>query len=190
MWVGMEVEEKNELVQIMCVLGRRPNASLEQIAEELGKTRMTLYRHYGSRAKLIKLLILESNCMVQAVLSEAKNHGAAQENSSKNAEEVFRYAVERLVPLGSYFKFLDYLPWRFEDAEISSNCAKLLEELEQLVLPLEQSGFLRSDVPPHWNVRVFEGLLFTAWNGLNEGDIAPNMAANFVLQTFYSGVRA
>lgn len=184
----------------LVVFAKNPLATLDQVAEAAGMGRATLFRHFPGKKALMRELSLESNRRCMAALtpfvhdvdkaSEACGTRGTHEDAPPPSAPLERFAkaVEALIPLGAAFHFLTWEPWHTDDAELESNNNNYLALWGTLLEQLRTTGAIASDLPLSWVVNTLDVLLYGAWEGIYNGDIAPKQAAALTLRTFLRGV--
>lgn len=170
----------------LVVFAKNPLATLDQVAEAAGMGRATLFRHFSNKKALMRALALESNrrCM-EALTPLVRGEGEAQGDTPLQR---LTKAVEALIPLGAAFHFLTWEPWHTDDAELESNYKNYLALWSELLEQVRATGAIARDLPAVWVVNTLDVLLYGAWEGIHNGDIAPKQAAALTLRTFLHGV--
>ena len=165
----------------LVVFAKNPLATLDQVAATAGMGRATLFRHFPGKKTLMRELALEAHRRCMAALEPlARSEGPALHRLEQ--------AVEALIPLGAAFHFLTWEPWHTEDAELEANRKQYLALWSELLEAVRHTGAISSELPPVWVVATLDSLLYGAWEGIHNGDIAPRQAAALTLRTFLRGV--
>lgn len=165
----------------LVVFAKNPLATLDRVAEAAGMGRATLFRHFSGKKALMRELALESNRRCMAALTPLV-HGEAP------PLQRLTEAVQALIPLGAAFHFLTWEPWHTDDAELEGNYNNYLALWSELLEQVRAAGAIAPDLPAVWVVNTLDVLLYGAWEGIHNGDIAPNQAAALTLRTFLRGV--
>lgn len=135
-------------------LARDPDASLGEVARLAGLTRATLYRHFGSREKLVDALRDDA-------LGSAAEAVAAARVDEGTAVEALRRVTAAITSLGGRF-----WPLLLEGADRDSGFLRRREEAFAPVVNLIERGQLseeiRTDVSPQWAVTALMALLAAA----------------------------
>jgi TetR/AcrR family transcriptional regulator, mexCD-oprJ operon repressor len=162
-------------------LAKNPMATMDQIAELAGIGRATLYRHFSSREKLIQDLMVEAVKQFSQIVLPVLN-------DIKPAQQKLEQVITQLIPLGASFHFLMYEPWHTENPEIEHAYQDQLKSWRRLIKQLKDEQVIKYAVSETWIAMCLDALIFTAWDAIHSGDIAPNDAPNLVLQMFLKGI--
>lgn len=132
-------------------LAKDSEASLSEVARLAGLTRATLYRHFGSREKLVEALRGDALTAAEGAVHDACiNEGTAP--------EALRRVIDALVSLGGRF-----WPLLMEGADRDPNFLRRREQVFAPVLDIVQrgqvSGQIRVDVSAQWVVMALTALL-------------------------------
>lgn len=148
-------------------LAKDSEASLSEIARLAGLTRATLYRHFGSREKLVGAL--RDDALTAA---EEAIHAACVEEGT--APESLRRVIAALTSLGGRF-----WPLLMEGADRDPDFLRRRGQVFAPVLDIVQqgqvSGQIRSEVSAQWVVMALTALLAAAVRqarGFEDGDTA------------------
>lgn len=165
----------------MRVLAEQPAASMAEIAEASGLGRATLYRHFRTRADLVRAIQRQA-------LDSASEAIAACGLAAHPAPHALRCAVEALVGVGDRYRMLG--------REVSLD-PRLLERQQSVARPLletirrgQRRGELRRDVPAAWVLASMGSLLVLALREIGAGRLTPEAAAAAVAATLLEGVAA
>ena len=164
----------------MHVLAKNPKASLDDIAEAAEVGRATLFRYFKSRKQLISELILEADTQLETATKPIIE-------KNLNARDTLEEFVKVLVPLGASFHFLNFNQIYAEDSGIDDLYRNQLMRLRELSKRLRAEKVVSSEIPIAWVAAVLDNLIYTAWETVLEGDIAPNDAPGLVLSSFLNG---
>lgn len=156
------------------VLAKDPAASLGQIAVAAGIGRTTLHKQFPTRHDLLV-----------AVASRALDLGEAVIAAAPADPDPLRRMVTELLPFGAYLTLLTAQPEVFADDSVTARTDALAAPITAIVAG---AGTLRPGVPEWWLIRSLHALLFTAWDLVQEGWLAPRDAPDLVLSTFTGGV--
>jgi AcrR family transcriptional regulator len=160
-------------------------ASMQEIAAAAGIGRATLHRHFANRDDLMREI-------TDAILTEAEQRLATCRLNEGSVLQVLERVVEAFVPMGHRYYFLslempsDLTPEA--TAAFKERERRLTETFEILLRRGQTEGVLRSDLPVWWLDDTLTKLLFSVWERINTGYIAPRDAARFVLTTFLDGM--
>ena len=164
----------------MHVLAKNPKASLNEIAEAAEVGRATLFRYFKSRKQLISELIVEADNKLETATKPILE-------KNLNARDTLEKFVKVLVPLGASFHFLNSNQIYAEDSGIDELYRNQLMRLRELSKRLRAENVVSSEIPLAWVAAVLDNLIYTAWETVLEGDIAPNDAPGLVLSSFLNG---
>ncbi len=173
---------KDEILKgAAAVLAKNPGATYAELAESIGIGRATLYRYFAKRDLLIKELTLVS-------LKEIDEAVQPLIKRDMPSHDLLYAIIEVLIPIGERFHFLSRYEWDiWQDEDVKQIYRRQDEEFAQLIRMMSQEGKIRLDVPITWIVAVFDNLIYTAWESIQDGDIARNEAATLVYRTFMKG---
>ncbi|MFI5040389.1 MAG: TetR/AcrR family transcriptional regulator [Acidimicrobiales bacterium] len=155
-------------------LGRRPDASMSEVATAAGVGRVTLYAHFPSREALLGAAIERTATRVSAALDAARiDDGPAPA------------ALARMVRLG--WPALDGV-WGLHVAAGGNSPALLrahgvqfLSRIEQLIARGRAEGSFRADLPIAWHVAALYTLVHAAGQEVSEGRLDPAIAADVLV---------
>ncbi|MFB6721186.1 TetR/AcrR family transcriptional regulator [Kribbella sp. NPDC056345] len=156
------------------VLAKDPAASLGQIALAARIGRTTLHKQFPTRHDLLV-----------AVASRALDISESVVAAAPDDPDPLRRMVVDLLPFGACLTLLTAQPEIFSDDAITSRTDALTAPIAAIVA---SAGTIRPGVPDWWLVRSLHALLFTAWDLLQAGWLAPRDAPDLVLSTFTGGV--
>lgn len=181
--IDVERNRANLLDAAVEAMTHDPDWSMADVARTANLTRATLYRHFGTREKLLE-------AMREDALARA---GAAIEGSrldEGSALEALRRAVEAVLAQGSRFRPL--LEEGFEqNAAFLRRRQRVFAPLLDVVRRGQRAGQLRTDLPAEWVLSALMSLLTTAvrvsgapWRG----EHAEGATAEWVFTTLTEGV--
>jgi AcrR family transcriptional regulator len=156
------------------VLAKDPAASLGQIAIQAGIGRTTLHKQFPTRHDLLVAVASRALDLAEAVVAAAPAD-----------PDPLRRMVTDLIPFGAYLTLLTAQPEVFADADVTARTDALQEPIAAIVA---NAGTIRPGVAEWWLVRSLHALMFTAWDLVQEGWLAPRDAPDLVLSTFTGGV--
>ncbi len=163
------------------VLLRNPEASMSEIALVAGVGRATLYRHFESREILVQTLarkcLEETDELVEPIKAQGLRGRRAIEAS-----------IDVLIPMANRFRFLMSLKAiAANDPAINLIYKRQLGELSELVNQAQSDGEISSTLSNEWVVSMFDAILNSAWQLIEQGKVAPGDAAIAFKQSFFSG---
>jgi AcrR family transcriptional regulator len=156
------------------VLAKDPAASLGQIAVAAGIGRTTLHKQFPTRHDLLV-----------AVASRALDLGESVVSAAAEDPDPLRRMVVDLLPFGAYLTLLTTQTEVFADQSVEARTDALTAPIVAIVAG---AGTIRPGVQDWWVVRSLHALLFTGWDLVQEGWLAPRDAPDLVLSTFTGGV--
>lgn len=178
--MNMNVRNSDLLEVATQVLLVSPAASLGDVAAAAGVSRTTLHQRYPTRQDLIVALAHEAMDLVQHAYQQARlNEG--------DVRSALRRLVELTVPLGPRMEFLLRERSLDTDDGVTTRYAHLDAPLALLVERGVAAGELRADLPGWWLVSSLVGSVYTAWEAIAAGNLAPRDAVPLVVSTFLDG---
>jgi AcrR family transcriptional regulator len=156
------------------VLAKNPAASLGQIAAAAGIGRTTLHKQYPTRFDLLVAVASRGLDITESVIVAAPS----------DPDPLARLVVD-LLPFGAHLTLLMQQPEVFGDDAITARTDAIAAPIAAIVAG---AGTIRPGVPDWWLVRSLHSLLFTAWDLVQLGWLAPRDAPNLVVSTFTGGV--
>ena len=161
------------------VLARRPDATLQTIAESAGISRTTIFNRYPTRSDLIEALAVDAVKRIGEAMKRVPT------SANGDAEAAILAVTEALMPLGSRTIFLRL---HVDSAAVlDAHWVEAATPLAIYMATLQASGRLRQDLPPRWLVASYIGLLFAAWDEIEAGEVGPAHAARLITQTWLAG---
>lgn len=164
------------------VLGRNPNATLEQIAEAAGVARTTVHRRFANRDDLLRTLAIEAWRRMDAAVDAARPHTApplvALHQATANVIAIKHgaaYALDRVSP---------------GDEEIAGIRRAVFGKCDAAFRRAQAEGALPADADLEWVRRVYLALIAETVHGESESDppADPDALARRVLDTLLHGM--
>ncbi|MDE2983355.1 MAG: TetR family transcriptional regulator [Gemmatimonadota bacterium] len=162
-------------------LSESPNATVDRIAAEARVGRATVFRHFESRAGLLRALARRA----VAETDRVTRHATAR---ACTATDALRLATRAVVGAGESFRFLEAAPELADEPEIAGAYDRQMSELAELVRASRREGFIRPDVPPAWVVAGIDGLIWAAARAVGKGELGRVQAQDLVWDTITSGL--
>jgi AcrR family transcriptional regulator len=158
------------------VFAKDPAASLGQVAGAAGIGRTTLHKQFPTRHDLLVAVAARALDISETVIAAAPDD-----------PDPLRRIVVDLLPFGAYMTLLMVQSEVFAEDAITSRTDAMAAPIAAIVAG---AGTVRPGVPDWWLVRSLHSLLFTAWDLVQAGWLAPRDAPDLVLSTFTGGVLA
>ena len=160
---------------------RNPNATVDQIATEARVGRATVFRHFESRAGLLRALAGRAIAETDSVTRQAAAH-------ARTATEALRLVTRAVVGAGEFFRFLDSAAELYDEPEIVEAYQRQMSELADLVGAAKREGCIRPDVPTAWVVASIDGLIWAACRAVGDGELGVVQAQDLVWETVANGL--
>ena len=160
---------------------RNPNATVDHIAAEARVGRATIFRHFGSRAGLLKALAGRAIAETDRVTRQAAAH-------ARTATDALRLVTRAVVGAGEFFRFLDSAAELHDEPEIAAAYRRQISELADLVGAARREGFIRPEVPTAWVVASIDGLIWAASRAVGDGELGVVQAQDLVWETIANGL--
>jgi TetR/AcrR family transcriptional regulator, mexCD-oprJ operon repressor len=139
------------------LLGRRPNATQDEIAAAVGVSRATLHRYFSGRAALLDALDRFAIAHLRAALKTVR----WREGSAADA---LRRLVTACEPVSGYLTLLYTQSQDFEANQPKEAWAEIDAEVRQLFLRGQREGEFRPDLNAFWLTEAFFNLMAgAAW---------------------------
>ena len=162
-------------------LSRNPNASLDRIAVEARVGRATVFRHFESRAGLLKAL-------ASRAIAETDRATRMAAADARTATDALRLITQAVVGAGESFRFLDSAAEIYDEPEIVEAYQRQMSELADLVEAARREGFIRPGLPTAWVVASIDGLIWAACRAVGDGELGVVQAKDLVWETIADGL--
>lgn len=156
-------------------------ASMQEIAAAAGVGRTTLHRYFPSREALIRSIAMDALRECESAIEESRI-------GEGPVAEALQRLFERLVPIGERYHFLLAEAQLDDDPEYLTAEEKIDAPICGLIERGREDGTLRADVPVAWIFKSVETLLFAAWEGVREGELAPRDTPRLATETLLHGL--
>ncbi|MGB0969915.1 MAG: TetR/AcrR family transcriptional regulator [Mycobacterium sp.] len=163
-------------------LGRRPNATQDEIAAAVGVSRATLHRHFSGRLALMQALEDLAVIEMQDVLKTVRLHDGS-------ATEALRRLVSACQPVSPYLALL-YSQSQELDFDNSQDAWQEIDtEITALFRRGQRDGDFRPDLTAAWLTEVFYSLVGgTEW-AIRAGRVAGRDFDRLITDLLLNGVR-
>ncbi|WP_433264010.1 TetR/AcrR family transcriptional regulator [Actinosynnema sp. CS-041913] len=164
------------------VLLADPSASLGDVAKAAGIGRTTLHKRYPTRQDLVVALANSALDVVDQAIDGI--------DLTAPTHEVLDRLVTTLVPMGPRLEFLLRFPGLEQDPRVAARLARMDQPLLEFVKTGQDHGRLRADLPTWWVLDTLYAVVYSAWESIAAGRLAPLDAPKLVLTTVLKGVQA
>jgi TetR/AcrR family transcriptional repressor of mexCD-oprJ operon len=138
-------------------LGRRPNATQDEVAAAVGVSRATLHRYFAGRAALLEAL----DQLAVAQMREALKAARWQDGS---ATEALRRLVTACEPVSGYLTFLCAQSQDFDANQAQEGWAEIDAQIRELFQRGQREGEFRPDLSAVWLTEALYSLIAgAAW---------------------------
>lgn len=165
----------------MALLIDNRNASLSDVAHVAGVGRATLYRHFQSKAELIRAIAESCN----REFEEATRH---IDQAATSWLDAIRLMFEAVMPLEPQLTFLMKLETLIDERDRGDLFKEQEKELLNLVQQCQEEQSATQDVSPEWLLSLLEGLFYSAWKMVAEHQYSHRDAAKLAFDGFCFGV--
>ncbi|SPM31467.1 TetR/AcrR family transcriptional regulator [Mycobacterium terramassiliense] len=153
----MPIDREKALRDAADFLGRRPNATQDEIAAAVGISRATLHRYFSGRAALLEAL----DEFAVAHLREALQTARWREGSAAAA---LRRLVTACEPVSGYLNLLYTQSQDVEANQPKEAWAEIDAEVRELFLRGQREGEFRAELNAFWLTEAFFNLMAgAAW---------------------------
>ncbi|RZS44668.1 TetR family transcriptional regulator [Herbihabitans rhizosphaerae] len=167
------------------VLLANPSASMSDVATAAGVGRTTLTNRFPTRQEMLVAVAHDAVDRVEKAVAEAE-----LDVPGEQVVDALRRLVTAAIPLGSRIEFLVRQPSLDLDAELMARLEALDEETDELIRRGQQAGIFRADTRVWWFTLTFNGLIYSAWEAIVKGRLAPLDAPDLVVTTLLRGLGA
>ncbi|MCC5581574.1 TetR/AcrR family transcriptional regulator [Microtetraspora sp. AC03309] len=162
------------LATAMRLLGQKPEASIQEIADASGVGRTTVYRHFPSREDLVRALFA-------MVVDEQRAVAAAAIAEGDTAAAILRRLGPEIVGIGERYRFLDTHRDLVIDDPLKHPSPA--ESLLAWLVAAHGRGEIRTDLPPDWSYAMIRALAVGANEEVVAGRRSPEEAGRLLGDT-------
>ncbi|MEV6343773.1 helix-turn-helix domain-containing protein [Actinoplanes sp. NPDC051851] len=163
-------------------LGRRPNATQDEIAEAVGVSRATLHRQFAGRRALMEAVDALAVREMRSVLAGARL-------DEGTATEALRRLVVATQPVSPFLALLYSQSQEFDTDEIDGDWAEIDEALVAVFRRGQAAGEFRSDLSPAWLSDALYCLVAGAAWSIKVGRSAVRDYPDMIFSLIVGGVR-
>jgi AcrR family transcriptional regulator len=160
-----------------------PAASMADVAAAAGVGRTTLIKRYPTRQDMLVAVAHDAVDRVEKACAEARLDVPGDE-----AVDALRRLVALSIPLGPRLEFLVRQPSLDLDKDLMARVYAIDEPINDLVRRGQEAGVFRADAPVWWVNLTFTGLVYSAWEAIQLGRLAPLDAPELVVGTLLRGI--
>ncbi len=161
-------------------LGRRPNATQDEIASAVGVSRATLHRQFSGRAALMDALEALAIREMTEVLAAVRPHEGP-------ADEALRRLVTACEPIAPYLALL------YSQSQDVEACLEEWEEVDGAITALfvrgQRDGVFRPELPAAWLTESFYSLVAATDWSIRVGRVAARDGTRLIIDLLLNGVR-
>jgi AcrR family transcriptional regulator len=158
----------------VALLARRPQATMQEVADASGLGRTTVYRHFPRRQDLVDALFAE-------VIRDAADTIAEALRTAGSAPELLCDLGPRFIAIGDRYRFIDAHP-DLRDRALRPIDA-ITTPLEAYFIKAQERGERRDDLPVGWILTTLRGLGVVAMVEINAGRMTVEEAGRYVGET-------
>ncbi|GII82611.1 hypothetical protein Ssi03_06010 [Sphaerisporangium siamense] len=162
------------LATAMRVLGQKPDASIQEIADASGVGRTTVYRNFPAREDLVRALFA-------VVVEEQRAIVAAAVAQGGTSAEILRRLGPEILAVGERYRFLDV--HRDLVTEDPHERPGPEDPLLTWLTAAHESGAIRAGLPPHWAYAMVRALAVGANEEVAAGRVSPAEAGRLLGET-------
>jgi len=158
------------------LLGERPDASMQEVADASGVGRTTVYRHFPNREALVKGLFMR-------VVNESLAMSWRLVEQDPPADELYRRMGREALEITYRYRFLrahnELLEPALEEAGVGLPNDPMMDYLERA----QERGELRADMPTRWLFLVAHAVITQAVDQAADGDLDVGRAGELAGET-------
>jgi AcrR family transcriptional regulator len=168
----------------VALLAKRPQATMQEVADASGLGRTTVYRHFPRRQDLI-------DALYEQVLAESAQTVRDAIGAATNARELLCDLGTRVIAIGDRYRFLDAHPeLRERTLAGRGDDREGADPLHDYLSAAQERGEIRPDVPVGWMLTTMRGLAVVAMFEVSAGRMTVEDAGRHVGETCASAFAA
>ena len=158
------------------LLGERPEASMQEVADASGVGRTTVYRHFPNRDELVKGLFTR-------VINESMAMSWRLVEEDPPAADLYRQMGREALEITYRYRFLRAHNEWLEDAMTEAGVGLPNDPMFDYLARAQKRGELRADMPPRWLFTVAHVVISAAVDQAADGDLDPERAGELAGET-------
>ena len=178
--MNMVIKNEHILDVAALVLSKRPDATLQTIAAAAGVSRTTIFNKFPTRDDLLEALAADALQRIGSVMA------LVPDGKPSDVAAVMIEVTRGLIPLEPRTAFLRAAPHRSDWDSLWEQAAT---PLAIYIGTAQAYGLLRKDHSVRWLTASYIGLLFAAWDEVNQGELGTAQAARLVVDSWLSGAQ-
>ncbi|EKF25427.1 bacterial regulatory s, tetR family protein [Mycolicibacterium hassiacum DSM 44199] len=178
----MTVEREHLLRAAAEYLGRRPNATQDEIANAVGVSRATLHRHFSGKAALLAALDDYALGRMRQALADAELHRGP-------ATEALQRLVTACEPVSPYLALLYTQSQDLGLDQASPGWAEIDAAISGLFERGQRSGEFRPDLSAAWLTEALYNLIAGAAWAIQNGRVAGRDFHHNIVELLLNGVQ-
>jgi len=158
------------------LLGERPDASMQEVADASGVGRTTVYRHFPNREELVRGLFTR-------VINESMAMSWRLVEQDPPAADLYRQMGREALEITYRYRFLRAHNEMLEDALSEAGVGLPNDPMFDYLSRAQKRGELRADMPVQWLFSVAHVVITQAVDAAADGDMDPERAGELAGET-------
>ena len=158
------------------LLGERPDASMQEVADASGVGRTTVYRHFPNRDELVKGLFMR-------VVNESMAMSWRLVEQDPHAADLYRQMGREALEITYRYRFLRAHNDMLEDALTEAGVGLPNDPMVDYLTRAQERGELRDDMPAQWLFSIAHVVITEAVDQAADGDLDPARAGELAGET-------
>ena len=151
----MTADREQILLAAAEFLGRRPNATQEELARAVGMSRASLHRHFDSRAAVL-------TAVEELAIAKLTDAVAEADLTEGPADDAVRRLLDAVMPMAGCLALLFTLGQDYAFHEDHPGWQMLDKAMSGLFARGQAAGVFRPELHPQWLTDVFASVIATA----------------------------